>query len=286
MHDTVTMKTSSLTRLILRYKGGFAALLILLVYVIIAVGGARLAPYDPREMHYSDVLTPPTLKYPFGTDECGRDIFSMIISSTATTLLVAIGSVGLALVIGVPMGLIAAYEGKALDSLIMRLCDALMAFPPIIVAMVFVVVLGGQMITVILSIALATIPRMARMTRSAALKEKGEDYVKAAEAVGATRAYIVFRSLLPNCFPTIIVYATLYAALNIKIEAALSFLGLGLQPPAISWGYILRSGYFHISRAPWYVTFPGLNIFIVVLCLNLLGDALRDKLDPRLKGVE
>jgi len=268
-----------------KYKAGTASLLVLLVYVVVAIGGGHLAPHDPHEMYYQDALTPPSARHLLGTDECGRDLFSLILTSTAVTMLTAIGSVAIGLLAGGTIGIYAAYRGGLADSLLMRVSDILMAFPPIILAMIFVVVLGGRMITVILAIALATTPRMARIARSVTLQEKQRAYVEAAQAAGASRWYVVLRSLLPNCAPTIIVYTTLYAAMNIKIETSLSFLGLGLQPPAVSWGYILRSGYFYILQAPWYVIFPGLSIFLIILCLNLLGDALRDRLDPRLKGV-
>lgn len=268
-----------------RRQTALIGLIIVGLVVVAAVLAPVIAPYPPTQMHARDRLQGPSGAYWFGTDESGRDLFSRILYGARISAVAAAASTGLALAIGVPVGLVAGYRGGRLDDVLMRILDGFLAIPPILLALTLLAALGPSQINVILAVGALGMPLSARITRAAVLVERERDYTLAARATGATDRYIMWQILLPNCLAPLIVTASLLAANAILLEAALSFLGLGVQPPAASWGVLLQIGYGYMSHNGWYVTIPGLCIFFLVWSLNVLGDALRDGLDPRLRGV-
>jgi peptide/nickel transport system permease protein len=269
------------TRALLRHRSGMIGLLIVLVIVILALLAPWLAPYNALEMHAADRFRPPSKTYLFGTDEFGRDIFSRILMGARTSLSVGVFSILIATVIGVTLGLVAGYESGWFDTMTMRFFDALLAFPAILLAIVIVAVMGPGAFTAMLAIAVVNIPAFARLTRANVLAEKEKQYVEAARAVGAKPQRIIFIGILPNVLATLLVQVTVSIAGAILLEAALSFLGMGTPLPAPSWGSMLSIGRDYMAYAPWYSIFPGLAISLLVMGLFLLGDGLRDALDPR-----
>jgi len=259
-----------------------AALLLILI-VLAAVAAPALAPYSPLEMHVPDRFSGPTFAYLLGTDETGRDMLSLILYAARISLTVSVTAETLALMLGVPLGVLAGYRGGLTDDVIMRALDGFLAFPGILLALTIVGMFGPQLQFLILALGIINSPYVARIMRAAVVGERGKDYVLAARALGATIPRIMFRNILPNCLSPLTVQASLGVAFAILTEASLSFLGLGVQPPAASWGTLLQVGYSYIRVTPWYVLFPGLFIFATVWSLSMLGDALRDALDPRLR---
>jgi peptide/nickel transport system permease protein len=251
-------------------------------YAMIAVLAPWISPYDPTRMHYRDRLQAPSRTYLLGTDESGRDLLSRIVHGTRVTVMVGFGAVTIALTVGVTLGLAAGYRGGWLDHLVMRILDGLLAFPSVILAMTLVAVFGPSPRDLMVAIGILLMPSMARIVRSTVLAEREKDYVQAAVAAGATGSYVGLRVILPNCLSSVIVQGSLSAAAAIKVEAFLSFLGLGTNIPDASWGSLLANGYQYLNRAWWYSLFPALNIFLIVLALNVVGDGLRDALEPRL----
>jgi peptide/nickel transport system permease protein len=231
-------------------------------------------------MHMRDRFLAPTERYPFGTDEFGRDILSRVIHGSRISMGVALGTMILAASIGIPTGLAAGYFGGITDALTMRLWDCIFAFPAILLGVAIVAILGPGSTNVMLAVTIINIPIFSRITRASTLVEKSRTYVEAATSVGGGAARIMFRHIFPNCLPPILVQATVSAAYAILLEAALSFLGLGAQPPEPSWGTMLNFGRTYLNRAPWYGIFPGLAITMLVLGLHFFADALRDALDP------
>jgi peptide/nickel transport system permease protein len=283
--DRVTWRGWSALRAVTRRRTALVGLIIVGLVVVAAVLAPVIAPYPPTQMHARDRLQGPSAAYWLGTDESGRDLFSRILYGARISAVAAAASTALALAIGVPVGLVAGYRGGRLDDVLMRILDGFLAIPPILLALTLLAALGPSQINVILAVGALGVPLSARITRAAVLVERERDYTLAARATGATDRHIMWRILLPNCLAPLIVTASLLAANAILLEAALSFLGLGVQPPAASWGVLLQIGYGYMSHSVWYVTFPGLCIFFLVWSLNVLGDALRDGLDPRLRGV-
>jgi peptide/nickel transport system permease protein len=283
--DRVTWRGWSALRAVTRRRTALVGLIIVGLVVVAAVLAPVIAPYPPTQMHARDRLQGPGAAYWLGTDESGRDLFSRILYGARISAVAAAASTALALAIGVPVGLVAGYRGGRLDDVLMRILDGFLAIPPILLALTLLAALGPSQINVILAVGALGVPLSARITRAAVLVERERDYTLAARATGATDRHIMWRILLPNCLAPLIVTASLLAANAILLEAALSFLGLGVQPPAASWGVLLQIGYGYMSHSVWYVTFPGLCIFFLVWSLNVLGDALRDGLDPRLRGV-
>jgi peptide/nickel transport system permease protein len=263
-----------------RLRQGRLAIATLLVFAVAAIAAPIVAPYDPLEMHMADRFAPPSTTYWFGTDEFGRDIFSRLVYGTRVSLLASIVAVSIATVIGVPLGLAAGYFGGHFDSLIMRLIDFMLAVPGIILAMVIVVVLGPNVLNAMVAIAIIGIPTMARLTRASTLAAKEREYVEAARSIGASDRYILSRTILPNISAPIIVQVAIAAAAAVLLEATLSFLGLGTQPPTPSWGNLLSTGRQYMFNSAWYGIFPGLLITILVLSLNSLADVIREILDP------
>lgn len=257
-----------------------AGLLIIVVITLLSLLAPMLAPYDPLAIQKGEQFLPPSTAHLFGTDEFGRDIFSRTLYAGRISLLAGVFAVAVATVIGVPLGLVAGYVGRLTDTIIMRTMDSLLAFPAVLLALAVVAVLGPSSFNAMIAVAIVSIPNFARIARAAMLTQKGTDYVEAARSIGANDLRIVFRTILPNSLAPILVQITLAVAFAILIEAALSFLGLGTQPPDASWGAMLLSGRSHLRRAWWYGFFPGLFITLLVLGLNNLAEALRDALDP------
>lgn len=258
---------------------------ILLLVLLSTLFPGVLSPHDPNEIHPDLALSPPSLDFILGTDEFGRDIFSRIIFGTRVAIVISSASVGLAFVIGIPLGLISGLYGGVADGLIMRVMDAVLAFPSLIFTILIVAALGASPFSIIVSIGFLFTPRFARLVRGSVLVLKDVEFVVASRACGAGSSRIMFRTILPNTMAPILVQITLGMALAISIEAGLSYLGLGIQPPTATWGTMLRDAQRYLYLAPWYTLAPGVLIFVVILLLNFFGDRLRDALDPRLKQV-
>ena len=268
-------------RRVLKRKGGAFGLLVIAAFIGTAVLAPLITPYDPAMQSWSAIRRPPSLAHWFGTDESGRDMLSRVVYGGRASLLAGVVSVAIALGLGVPVGLLAGYGGKWIDAVIGRVADAMLAVPFLILAIALAAFLGPSLQNAMIAIGLSTTPIFVRLTRGQVLAVKVEDFVEAARAVGNPPARIAIRHILPNILPALIVQATLSIATAIIAEASLSFLGLGQQPPAPSWGSMLNTAQRFLTNAPWMAVWPGLAIFLVVLSFNLLGDALRDGLDPR-----
>jgi peptide/nickel transport system permease protein len=268
-------------RAFLRHRTGIAGLLLVVIIGGLALAAPWLAPYDPVAMHSADRFSPPAALYPLGTDEFGRDIWSRMLFGGRVAFAVGGVSVVLATLAGVTLGAIAGYESGWFDAILMRFFDALLAFPAILLAIVILAVLGPGAMNAMLAVAIVNIPVFARLARANVLAEKHKDYVDAARAIGAPHRRILFQTILPNSLATIIVQITVSFAGAVLLESSLSFLGLGVPLPAPSWGTMLSIGRGYMSQAPWYSIFPGLALMLLVLGVYLLGDGLRDVLDPR-----
>jgi len=269
--------------LIVRSPKLITGMAILVVIVLAAVLAPRLAPYPVTEMHPLDRFAPPGGKYVLGTDFFGRDLLSRVLFGYRTSLLVAVLSVGFALVCGSALGVSAGYTGGALDTTLMRAMDILFAFPVLLLAITIVVVLGAGTLTTVLAIGVVYVPIFARIARAPTLVVREHAYVEAARALGQRPLRIVARHVLPNVSTPIFVQATINLATAILFESALSFLGLGTQPPYPSLGLMVSEGRNYIELSPWPTVFPGLAIVLAVLGFNLVGDALQEILDPRLR---
>ncbi|MFC4550117.1 MULTISPECIES: ABC transporter permease [Halorussus] len=261
-------------------------LAIVLTLVVVAIFAPLIAPYSISETNISERTEAPSLEHPFGTDELGRDIFSRVVMGTRISLEVGLQAIGAALAAGTLIGVIAGYSGGLTDEILMRVMDAAMAFPPVLLALTLLVVLGPELRNVILALAFVYTPYIARVARSAALTERNEAYVEAAVARGESNTRIVFSEVLPNCTAPLLVQGSLNISFAILAEASLSFLGLGAQPPTPSWGLMIDTGRGFIETAPWMIVFPGLAIGITVIGFNMLGDGLRDVLDPKVDTEE
>lgn len=273
-------------RSLLRHRYGMLGLIITVLLVVLALLAPVIAPYDDLEMHPADRFHPPSLSYPLGTDEFGRDIFSRILFGAQISLSVGLSSVAIATVIGVVVGLLAGFFSGWLDTVTMRFFDALLAFPAILLAIVILAMLGPGPVTVTLAVAIVSVPAFARLTRANVLTEKEREYIQAATCIGAHPLRIAFHHILPNSVATVLVQITVSVASAVLLEASLSFLGLGTPPPAPSWGSMLSIGRGFLIQAPWYGIFPGIAITLLVMGFYLLGDGLRDALDPfRQKGI-
>ena len=254
---------------------------VLLALVAIAILAPLIAPHDPDAIDVNRILAAPNLAHPFGSDALGRDVLSRVIFAYRVSLSVAVGSVVLAFVVGVPLGLLAGYHGGWIDMLIMRPIDMLLALPALLLAVALIAILGPGSLIALLAIAVIYIPILARVVRSSTLVVSSQTYVEGARARGSSSFRILSRHVLPNALGPAIVQATVLMGFALQIEAALSFLGLGAQPPTPSLGVMLADGRDVLTRAPWAEIFPGLAIAITVLAFNLLGDGLRRRLDPR-----
>ena len=275
-----TLTRRALRRLV-RRKGAVLGLALIVLFVALAVLAPLIAPYDPIAQSWTAVRKAPSMLHWFGTDELGRDILTRVIYGARASLAAGIVSVGIAMAVGVPVGLAAGYLGGFLDTLIGRITDAMLACPYLILAIALAAFLGPSLGNAMIAIGVATTPIYIRLTRGQVLSVKVEEYVEAARAVGNPRWRIAIVHILPNILPALLVQATLSIAAAIIAEASLSFLGLGQQPPAPSWGSMLNSAQRFLINAPWMAVWPGFAIFLTVLSFNLLGDGLRDALDPR-----
>jgi ABC-type dipeptide/oligopeptide/nickel transport system permease subunit len=260
-------------------------LVITVVVVLIALLASALAPYDPLQLNVPERLQAPSAAHIMGTDHLGRDILSRVIFGTQISLQVGIVAVALGSVLGLIAGAAAGYLGGRMDTAIMGVMDAIYAFPAILLALVLVAVFGASLVTVMTAIAIVRIPIFARTVRGSVLAEREKEYVEAARCIGQNPVWILFRHILPNTVAPLIVVTTTYFATAIVVEASLSFLGLGVPPPAASWGVMLNDGRKYMEAYPHVVFFPGAAISLTVLGFNLLGDGLRDVLDPRLKDL-
>ena len=268
---------------LLRRRGAMLGLAIVVLFVLLALLAPLIAPYDPLEASWSAVRKAPSAQYLFGTDEIGRDVLSRVIWGARASLLAGLVSVCIAIALGVPIGLLAGYVGGWTDGLISRFTDAMLAVPFLILAIALAAFLGPSLTNAMIAIGVSATPIFIRLTRGQVLSVKVEDYVEAARAIGNPHWRIALRHILPNILPPLIVQATLAIAAAIIAEASLSFLGLGQQPPAPSWGSMLNTAKNYVDNAPWMAIWPGMSIFLLVLSFNLLGDGLRDALDPRQK---
>ena len=260
------------------------AALVLTILVFVSVFSPWVSPHDRLETDYKSINSGPSLKHPMGTDEVGRDLLSRLMHAGRVSLAVAAGAEAVALIFGIPIGLLAGFFRGMVDAVLMRIIDGILAFPSILLALVIASIFEGRFFPVMLAIGVTIIPAAARIIRAGTLREKEREYVLATYAMGASPPRIALRHILPNTLPELTIQITLGLAVAILIEATLSFLGLGVQPPNSSWGTQLQFGYREIWLTPWQVTFSGLVIFAAVWGFNVIGDALRDTLDPRLRG--
>jgi len=268
-------------RRLLRRRGAIFGLAVIVIFVLLAVLAPWVTPYDPIAQSWMTVRKAPSAAHWFGTDEVGRDVLTRVVFGARASLMAGVISIGIALSIGVPLGLVAGYLGGFVDALISRLTDAMLACPFLILAIALAAFLGPSLGNAMIAIGITATPIFVRLTRGQVMAVKVEDYVEAARAVGNPRWRIALVHILPNILPALLVQATLSIAAAIIAEAALSFLGLGQQPPAPSWGSMLNAAQRFLVNAPWMAIWPGLAIFATVLSFNLLGDGLRDALDPR-----
>ena len=264
-----------------RNRTALLGVIIILALSLAAVFAPLISPTDPLHMDFDALMQSPSWDHPAGTDSLGRDNLSRIIWGGRVSLQVGVLSMAIATVIGVSAGLAAGYYGRWIDTIIMRIVDAILAFPALLLAILMVAVLGPSLRNAMLAIAVAFIPSFARVTRANTLSIREKEYVEGARAIGASATRIMLRTILPNTLSTVIVQVSLGMSYAILIEAGLSFLGLGIQPPTPSWGYMLATGREFITLAWWLTTFPGLAIFVTVLSWNFIGDGLREALDPR-----
>ena len=269
---------------LLRHRQGAVGTVLLLVLVLMAFLAPLVSPFDPQHVDVEKILIPPSTTHWLGTDELGRDIASRIIFGSRVTLQVVAGAVALSLVAGAILGFIAAYVGRFWDALIMRVIDALLAIPPLVLALAIVAALGPNLFYTILAIALAKLGMFARLVRGEVLSLKSMEFVEAARAAGASGTRIAVKHIWPNAAGNVIVFSAVIASSALLIESALNFLGLGAQPPTPSWGVMISMGMQHWTLW-WMSIFPGVAIFLAILAFNLLGDALRDIMDRRLFDV-
>jgi peptide/nickel transport system permease protein len=264
-----------------RRRAAMFALGFVVFCMVLALLAQAVAPYDPLATDWNAIRKAPSVAHWFGTDEIGRDVLSRVVWGTRASLLAGMVSVSISLALGVPIGLLAGYAGSWVDALISRMTDAMLACPFLILAIALAAFLGPSLTNAMIAIGVSATPVFIRLTRAQVLNVKVEDYIEAARAVGNSPLRIMWRHILPNIVPPLIVQVTLAIAAAIIAEAALSFLGLGQQPPAPSWGSMLNTAKNYIDNAPWMAVWPGVSIFLLVLSFNLLGDGLRDAFDPK-----
>lgn len=267
-----------------KFKRNHVALLgalIVLAMIVLAIFAPLLATHDPFQTSFMTIRKAPSATFWLGSDELGRDIYSRMLFGARASLMAGVVSVAIAVIIGVPLGLISGYFGGWVDSIISRFTEALLAIPFLILAIALAAFLEPSLTNAMIAIGVSAAPKFVRLARGQVLAVKSEDYVQSSRALGASDTRIIARHILPNIMPPLIVQATITIATAIIAEASLSFLGLGLQPPNPSWGSMLNTGKNFMVQAPWMSIFPGTAIFLVVLGFNLLGDGLRDALDPR-----
>jgi ABC-type dipeptide/oligopeptide/nickel transport system permease subunit len=259
-------------------------LVVIVLLLVTAVFAPLLAPHDPYKQNLNNILDKPSLQHPLGTDTVGRDTLSRIIYGSRTSLMVGIVAIFIAAAIGMFLGLISGYFGGVTNTIIMRFIDALMTIPMILLALTIAALLGGGIKNIILALGIALVPPYARLMRGQAITIRENDYVLAARAMGGKNMRVMFRHVAPNCFPPLIVLMTMMMGSAILAEAGLSFLGIGISPPGAAWGAMVSEGYRYLLTMPILSFAPGLAIMLVVFAFNMVGDGLRDALDPRLRG--
>lgn len=270
-------------RTFLRNRAAVLGLFLTIIVTLGAIAAPLIAPHDPLEQSAKNRLAAPSEMYPLGRDTFGRDVLSRIVYAGRVSILVGVTSILLGGVIGTLLGLIAGYSGGKIENAIMRFIDILMAFPSLLLGLTVLAVLGPGLEKMIVAIGIMFSPGFARVVHGATLSVKAHEFVEAARCVGATQARILRLHILPNILGEVVVLGSLWTASAIRVEASLSFIGLGVAPPTPTWGNMIRDGTPHLMNAPWLSVFPGLAILITVLAFNLLGDGLRDVLDPRLQ---
>jgi len=268
-------------RRLLRRRGAAVGLAVITLFVVLAALASLIAPHDPLATSWTAIRKAPSSAHWFGTDEIGRDVLSRVVWGSRASLLAGVVSVLISLSIGVPIGLLAGYAGGTVDMLISRVTDAVLACPFLILAIALAAFLGPSLTNAMIAIGVSATPVFIRLTRAQTLAIKAEDFILAARAIGNAPWRVALRHVLPNVVPALIVQATLAIAAAVIAEASLSFLGLGQQPPAPSWGSMLNTAKNYVDSAPWMAVWPGVSIFVLVLSFNLVGDGLRDALDPR-----
>ena len=258
------------------------------VLCVIVVAGAVfapwLAPYDPNDQNIVDRFQPPSADYLLGTDSYGRDVLSRIMWGARVSLLVAVASIGSAMMIGGTIGLVSGYVGGRVDLFIMQVMDVLLSFPSLILGLIVMALLGPELVNLVFAIALTAIAPFTRIARAPVLSLKQQTFVEAGRALGFSHVRILFVHVLPNVLSEVLVMGSLWMATAVRTEASLSFIGLGVKPPTATWGSMMREGFENILDAPWLAFWPGIAILILVLGLNMVGDGLRDATDPRLRG--
>lgn len=262
-------------------RSGLIGLLILSALLLAAIFAPAIAPFDPYAIGAGMPFSSPSSVHPFGADDLGRDVLSRVLFGARVSLRVAIFSVSAALLIAIPLGLVAGYFGGLVDAVISRLFDTVFAFPAILIGIGFVAILGPDLQNVIIAVAIINVPTIGRLVRATVLGQRDQDYVEAVRAAGASTSRITLRHILPNAIPPLFVQVALAAGEAVLLEAAFSFLGLGSRPPTPSWGAMLNEGRRFLDRAPWLGLFPGLAITLMIFGLNALGDGLRNAIDPR-----
>jgi peptide/nickel transport system permease protein/oligopeptide transport system permease protein len=273
----------ALRRMIRANKLSLVSLIVIFLLILFSILAPWLTPYGETDMDLMHRLSPPSAEHLLGTDEAGRDVLTRLLYGSRVSLMVGIVPTLLSMVIGAVLGVTAGYLGGAVDSIIMRLADIVLAFPSMLLAMVIMYTLGDGLFNVFLTLTLMNWGTVARIARAETLKLKTIDYVEAARSIGMSKGRIIMRHILPNCIPTLIVLFTLNVPSAILTESALSFLGLGIQPPSASWGLMVNTGRQYLFNAPWLSFAPSGAIMLAVLSFNFLGDGLRDAIDPRLR---
>ena len=281
--DSAGRRAILFLRRMFRNRTTILGVLILAVLTVCAIFAEQVAPFSPTRQYYRDAMVAPNAKYWLGTDELGRDQLSRIIFGARVSMMVGFLAAFVGAAAGVALGLIAGFRGGFLDSFIMRVMDGLLAFPGLVLAIFLVTFLGPSLINAMLAVGITFIPAFARVTRANVLSIREKEFIEAAHTIGVANVSIMFKHILPNCLSPIIVQITLNIGWAILMEASLSFLGLGVQPPTPTWGSMISYGRQFIELAPWLTTFPGLAIFFTVLGFNFIGDGLREAMDPRLR---
>jgi peptide/nickel transport system permease protein len=259
-------------------------LALFMLVVIAALFAPWIQIHDPLEQNIIDKLQPPSAEYWFGTDQFGRDIFSRLVHGARISLIVSIAAIAVAMVVGGSIGLISGYVGGRVDLVVMQAMDVLLSFPSLIMGLIIVALLGPSLTNLIVAISLTAIAPFARFARGPTLVVKERAFVEAGRALGFSHVRIIFVHILPNVLAEILVMASLWMATAVRVEASLSFIGLGVRPPTPTWGGMMQEGFEHILDAPWMSIYPGLGILVLMLALNMLGDGLRDATDPKLRG--
>ena len=284
LEPVAVITPKSVARRLLSQRGAVVGLVILGALALLALGAPWLSPRDPIKTAPREALQPPGGRFVLGSDQLGRDVASRVMHGARISLTVGLVSVSIAIVLGTPTGLVSGFYGGRIDAVLMRVIDVLLAFPGILLALAIVSVLSPGLNNVMIAVGLSNVPAYARLTRASVLTAREQLYVEAARALGGRDVFILSRYIVPNVVAPLIVTATLGLGTAILAAAALSFIGLGSQPPLPEWGRMLSEGRDYLREAWWIATFPGLGIMLTVLAMNLLGDGLRDVLDPRLKS--